>query len=205
MKPSVIFVDDDSGITESVKRSLKNEPYALFTAESAERCVELLTLVDAHVVVSDLQMPGISGMDLMQCLKDIKPEVVRVVLSGKLNLEIALELINQGQVFRCLEKPCSASQLALCIREALAQSRMITQTKKMLELLQKCSPAHTGAQHASAGTPSQELCIDGNEQYDLASLIRDAVDEVERLDRALIEQHEKGRPLIKKVFYGPEK
>lgn len=180
MTPTVILVDDDLNVCQSIKRSLKNEPYRVITVDSAQSCIDLLAVIDAQIIISDLAMPGYNGAELVACLKEMRPEIIRIVLSGTLNRENILDLINRGQVFRCLEKPCTGQQLSFHIREALQLSSAT----------------------ASNILPMTKSVINESERHDMTSLIHEAIKDVERLDRALSERCERGSPNFKKYQYG---
>jgi adenylate cyclase len=180
MKPTVVFVDDDSNLRESVKRSLRNEEYRLLAVASAQQCVDLLAVTNVHVIVSDLSMPGFSGATLINYFRKANPDVVRIVLSGNLTLTTVLDLINEGQVFRCLEKPCSGSQLAFAIREALTQSDLILRTKRLLSLPRSSNLGRLPHAAEDGGMGAKHP-----PEEDVENLILDAVHEVEKLDHAL--------------------
>lgn len=179
MKPTIIFVDDNSNVREGIKRILRHKPYRVLTLESAQQCVEILAVTDVQVLVTDLEMPGFNGHTLISYFKEYKPEVVRIVLSGKLNLQTTLDLINKGEVFRCLEKPCSAPTLLAVIKDGL----MIWETNQT-------TPKGAMIAHAA---------IESNlSQNNSTSLIRDALKDVEQLGQALKEHSGQGRPIFTK-------
>ena len=197
MKHTVIFVDDDPNLRESVKRSLKNEPYRILLVESAQECVDLLAVTDVQVVVSDLSMPGIDGNSLINYFKDTRPEIVRIVFSGNLNLKTVLDLINRGGVFRCLEKPCSTKHLIQAIEEAIKQSEMIALSKRLLSLVSsQCKKTGLSLKEFEdyyEVNNSSENC----QEIDLTSLVHSANNQVEKLEKVFLE-HEEGRPILVK-------
>lgn len=177
MRPTILFVDDDAGIRDSFKRVTRRERYRVLTAESAEEAVNLLAVSDIHVLISDLQMPGVNGKTLVEFFRHHKPGVIRIVLSGHLDLQTTLELVNTSHVFKCLEKPCGSATLVATIHEALSK---------------------LAGGRAPIPAPSTEA---KNRADTLTSLVHDAVNEVERLDNALSEYREGGRPIPVKSPY----
>lgn len=191
MKPYVVFVDDDSNLRQAVVRSLRNQPYRVLSVDSAQSCLKVLEVNEVNVVVSDLTMPGMNGSDLVNELKLKYPRTVRLVLSGDVDTTAALDLINRGQVFRCLVKPCPMPVLASAIREALRYHDMVAQTQRLLSLVKSYS-AKMSENCPQLAKSTKQYHLDETAPYDLASLIRNAVDEVERLDRALTAKSDQG-------------
>lgn len=179
MKPVVVFVDDDPNIRSGIKRVIRHQPYNILALASAQECVDVLAVTNVQVLITDLEMPGFNGKSLINYFRDKRPDVIRIVLSGKLDLSITLDLINTGGVFRCLEKPCVASTLLLAIDDAL-------------KLWTENSTRASISKNSEAKKSSQELLAQSN----TTSLIRDALKDVERLEHALKEHSEQGRPLL---------
>ncbi len=119
MENNILLVDDDADILRGLSRALRQQPYRIFTARSAE---EALPIVKAHpvaVVVSDEQMPGRSGTELFAWMAKHCPEVTRIVLTGHNSAESTMRAVNQGQVFRFFAKPCQPVELAMAIRDGI--------------------------------------------------------------------------------------
>ena len=128
MDHTVMLVDDDANVLHALARVLRNQPYQLYTARSGNEAMAILKARSVDVIVSDEQMPGISGTDLLAWVSDNYPDVMRIVLTGHATAETAIRAINEGGVFRFFTKPCDEVQLALTIREALERRRPSTGT-----------------------------------------------------------------------------
>ncbi|MCP9447514.1 MAG: response regulator [Nitrospira sp.] len=85
------------------------------------------------VVVSDLQMPGMNGIQFLSRVREFSPDTVRILLTGNADLQASIDAINQGQIFRFLAKPCSAELLATALQAGLTQHRLITAERELLE------------------------------------------------------------------------
>lgn len=122
MKPVVLFVDDEPNLLNATVRVLRNQPFQLFTARSAQDAMGILKTHQVHLIVCDEQMPGMSGSDLLAWVAKTFPEVVRVVLTGRPDVNTMIKAINEGRVFRYLTKPCNEFELAMTIHDGLASA-----------------------------------------------------------------------------------
>ncbi len=127
MKQSVLLVDDDRNIIDALKRMFHREPYTIYAADSARTALDLLQGISVDVIVVDEQMPGMSGTELLQRIHQQYPALVAIMLTGKANLDVTLQAINKGEIYRFFTKPCNEIELAIAIREALkkAESNVI--------------------------------------------------------------------------------
>jgi len=129
----ILCVDDEVNILLSLQRQLRKQ----FHMESALGPEQALAVIERDgpyaVVVSDLQMPGMNGLQLLAKVRELSPETVRIMLTGQADLDTAIAAVNQGNIFRFLTKPCSAEQLAGTIDAALEQHRLLTAERNLLE------------------------------------------------------------------------
>ena len=117
---TVLFVDDAETVLRSLKRSLVDEPYETLFANSGSKALEILEQEEVHVIVSDLCMPEMSGLELLTIVKNSYPHVIRLVLSGNTDREMLLEAINQGEISRFIPKPWkSDEEFKTIIRQAI--------------------------------------------------------------------------------------
>lgn len=121
---SLLFVDDDPALLDAIKRNFRKEPYSLFTALTAEEALEVLEREEMDVVVSDENMPGMSGIEFLSTIKRKYPRVVRMMATGHVTHETAIRAINEGHVFRFLAKPFDMTDISISIRYAITHKRM---------------------------------------------------------------------------------
>lgn len=133
MTDKVLFVDDEENILHSIKRELRKR-FEIYTAGSGAEALDILkNQGPIAVIVSDMRMPVMDGIQLLSAVKDQYPETVRLMLTGNADQETAIEAVNKGQIFRFLNKPCPTSTLAMAIALALRQYSLITAEKELLD------------------------------------------------------------------------
>ncbi len=118
-RPTVLFVDDDPSVLANLRRGLWREPLEVLTADGPGAALDLLRQREVDVVVSDEQMPYMSGSELLTVVRGLHPQVCRILLSGHADVDSALRAINDARVFRFLVKPCPPREIATCIFDAL--------------------------------------------------------------------------------------
>jgi DNA-binding NtrC family response regulator len=104
-KRTILFVDDEVRLLRSLEQGMLKEPYHVLCAESGKEALKLLEENEVHVIVTDMRMPEMSGLELLKIVKEKYPHVVRVVLSGYAQVTTLLTAINQGEIFRFITKP----------------------------------------------------------------------------------------------------
>lgn len=120
-RPTVLFVDDEPGVTDGFRATMRRQPFRVLTANSAREARAILAETAVDVVVSDEQMPETPGSVLLAEVRAEYPQIGRIILTGQASLEATIAAINDAAVFRFLTKPCSPPELAACINDALAQ------------------------------------------------------------------------------------
>ena len=133
MTTKVLFVDDEPLILEAYQRTLRNQ-FTIDTAHTGdEALVHLAQSGPYAVVVSDMRMPGMDGVQFLAKARGIAPDTVRMMLTGANNLRTAMAAVNQGQIFRFLSQPCSGSDLTAALNAGVEQHRLITAERDLLE------------------------------------------------------------------------
>jgi len=139
MPPIVLLVDDDPNLLSSLHRSLRKEPYDIRCATSAEEAIRILEERPVDVVVSDQDMPGIKGTELLALIHQRYPDTIRFMLTGKATLEVAVQAINEGAISRFFVKPCNVVDLALTIQQALQHRDLTILARRLLRRVQNQS------------------------------------------------------------------
>ena len=132
MKPSVLLVDDDPAVLSSLARHLRDD-FTVSFADSGRAAIDALRNGSFAVIVSDLRMPGIDGVEVLSHAQDLAPDTVRILLTGHADMDAATRAVNLGQVFRFLTKPVPAKDIATVLRTAVRQHALHTAERELLE------------------------------------------------------------------------
>jgi response regulator RpfG family c-di-GMP phosphodiesterase len=133
MNKRVLIVDDDANLLAGLRRQFRNG----FDLHFAQGGVEALTLVASEdpfaVAMVDMRMPGMDGVSLLAELQRRTPDTVRMMLTGNVDQQTAIDAINRGQIFRFFTKPCDPGVLADGIEAGLKQYALVTAERELFE------------------------------------------------------------------------
>src|SRR4051812_2614843 len=119
MNHTVLLIDDEANVLFGLVRSLRNQPYRIITARTGDEAVLILKSHAVDLIVSDENMPGMSGTEFFSWVAAHYPTVIRIILTGNATLPTAMRAINEARVYRFFTKPCNELDLSLAIRKAL--------------------------------------------------------------------------------------
>lgn len=123
---TVLFVDDQEEILFLIKRMLKEEPYRILFAKSGQEALNIIEKESVDVIVTDVLMPNMTGLELLDMVKDSHPNMVRIILSGFSQIPTLLSAINNGKIFRYITKPWQVDEEAKrIIRDAIDYSKLL--------------------------------------------------------------------------------
>ena len=132
MAEKILLVDDEPNVLDGYRRTLGRE-FTLETAVGGQEALALMEKAPYAVVVSDMRMPGMDGVQLLSRVKTQSPDTIRVMLTGHADMETAINAINEGSIFRFLNKPVTKDMMAKTLTSALVQYRLVTAEKQLLE------------------------------------------------------------------------
>lgn len=119
MENTILFVDDELAILNAIKRVFRKSPYKVLTASSGEEAIQILESTPISVLISDYSMPDLTGAKLLAKAKTIRPDTVRIILSGNNDQEATIESINNGGAARFLTKPWDDNNLIAEVENAM--------------------------------------------------------------------------------------
>lgn len=133
MNDKILLVDDEANVLSGYTRNFEG----YFNIETANGGIDALTRIKNiqepyAVVLTDLRMPGISGVELLRQTKELTPDTVRIMISGNADLQATLDAVNEGAVFRFLTKPCTPQDLVKALEAGLNQYDLIISKKELL-------------------------------------------------------------------------
>ncbi len=182
----ILFVDDQQGILRAFERRFRK----LFSVRTAESAAEALEILQAEgpfsVIVSDMHMPGMDGIELLSRVKKLYPDMVRIMLTGDSHLKTAIDAVNSGQIFRFLTKPCEPKGLKNALEQAVNQYDLQTAEKELLnktlkgsvkvlcELLSLANPTAFSRGYRIRDVVvevAQDLHLERQWQYEIAALM----------------------------------
>jgi len=132
-KPRILFVDDDPLALEGLSRSVYRE-FKADLAEGPEAGMEKVKNDGPYIVViSDMRMPVMDGAEFFSRVRILAPDSIRVMLTGYADTEAAMRAVNEGRIFRFLNKPVAAEDLTLTLRACVAQYDLVLREKELLE------------------------------------------------------------------------
>jgi DNA-binding NtrC family response regulator len=129
-KPTILCVDDEPLILTALQRDLDTKAHRILTAGSAAEALAILEREDVYVLLADCHMAEMSGLELMTAVRSSHPLLVRVMLTGFADTQTAIAAINDGQVYRFLEKPWQRDILRETIDRSIAQAERLRSVKK---------------------------------------------------------------------------
>ena len=132
----ILVIDDERSIRSTLKDILEYEKYEVDLAEDGQQGIELIRKNDYDIVLCDIKMPGMDGIEVLEKIQILAPDIPVVMISGHGNIDSAVESIKKG-AFDYIEKPLDLNRLLITIRNATDKSNLITETKVLKKKVNK--------------------------------------------------------------------
>ena len=130
---TVLLVDDEPHVLAGLRRGFHKEPYEILCVTSADQALVYLRARTVDVVIADHDMPVMRGTTFLAKVRQEFPETIRMMLTGKPTLEVAIQAINEGAIHRFFTKPCHHVDLIITLRQALQQHELLVAAKHLLQ------------------------------------------------------------------------
>src|SRR4030066_352871 len=127
----ILLVDDEPNVLSALKRIFRQENYVITTASNGQEALELLRKEPFHLMISDYMMPGMTGAELLKQAKALKPEIIRIMLTGHADTGAVMGAINEGAVYKFILKPWNDDDLRITVALALEQYDLIQKNKAL--------------------------------------------------------------------------
>jgi response regulator RpfG family c-di-GMP phosphodiesterase len=186
MNNKVLCIDDDANILTAIQRNLRKQ----FDLDTAVGALAALKMIENEcpyaVIVADMQMPSMNGVEFLNIVRQKYPDTVRVMLTGNADQKTATDAVNRGQIFQFLNKPCPPERLAEVLTGGIKHYRLVTAERELLEntlngsvkvlmeILSLSDPASFGRGQAvrdQARQVAQALQLKSTWELDLAAML----------------------------------
>ncbi len=117
LKPTLLLVDDETRITRSLKMLFRNE-FNVLTTDDGHEAIRLVQAQPVAVVISDQRMPMMPGVEVLRGIREASPHTMRLLLTGYADLAAVIGSVNEGEIFRFLQKPWDTEQIRADVRAA---------------------------------------------------------------------------------------
>ncbi len=129
-KPLILIIDDEESMRDSCTQILTRGGYRTETAENGARGLEKIKELKPDLVLIDLKMPGIGGMEVLEKTREIDPHIISVVITGYATVESAVEAMKIG-AYDFLPKPFTPDQLRIIIQRGLERRKLLEETESL--------------------------------------------------------------------------
>jgi len=135
-QPSILVIDDEQGILDTLRILLKNEGFDVATAQGGKAGLEALRNSAPDIVLTDIRMPQVSGIDILAAVKDQDPETPVVLMTAQASLQSAIQAVNQG-AFHYVQKPFSNDEIVALCRRAAEVRRLKSENKQLKQEIRR--------------------------------------------------------------------
>lgn len=134
-KHKILFVDDDSNVINALRKVFSLEPYDILFTTNPREALTMARREKPSVVICDMRMPDLSGIDVFQAISEYAPNLGKIMLTGHADLDSSIDAINLGHVDRFLNKPCKDEELRQAVAELVDVYQMRVETEQMNQSL----------------------------------------------------------------------
>jgi DNA-binding NtrC family response regulator len=137
MRHSLLIVDDEEFVRNALVRALRSEELDIRTADGPKAALDALAERPADIVISDFKMPRMSGLELLQRVRELYPDSIRIMLTGHADVETVIDAVNNSEIYRFLTKPWNDDELKLVLRLAAAHLDTMRENRRLVDLVNK--------------------------------------------------------------------
>src|SRR3954469_15161317 len=137
MYRTILVVDDEESVRYALKRTLERDGYPVLEAEDGEEALQILGQKPVQLLISDHNMPKMTGVELFKLAGVRYPNVIRIMLTGDQDPEVPVRSINEAEVYRFLRKPWNAADLRTVIHFAFRVARLEEQKRRLVEMVRE--------------------------------------------------------------------
>lgn len=131
----ILIVDDDRLILHSLEETLKREGYQVLKALTGPEAIEIMNENSIALIICDQRMPGMSGIDVLKKARSIRPEAIRIILTGNMDLDTVVQAINIGQISQFIIKPWEDVLLRQTVAESIEKYTLLKENQNLHDLI----------------------------------------------------------------------
>jgi response regulator RpfG family c-di-GMP phosphodiesterase len=136
-RATVVLVDDEEMVTAALRSFLELEtPYHVLAFSTPSKALEVVQKERVDVVVADFMMPEMDGVELLKRVRELRPHVTRILLTGYADIENAIRAINEAGLYHYLQKPWDNEHLKLIIRNGMERSSLVNELDARISALE---------------------------------------------------------------------
>jgi DNA-binding NtrC family response regulator len=133
----ILVVDDEENVRDSIAAVLEREGYRVHQADSGERGLQILKERTIQLVISDQNMPGMTGLEFLKLIRERHPTVVRIMLTGDPDPLTIIRSINEGEVYRFIKKPWDNTLLRVTVYFAFETIQLEEENRRLVSALRR--------------------------------------------------------------------
>jgi DNA-binding NtrC family response regulator len=134
----ILYIDDETANLNSFKAMFRRD-FEIFTAEGGAQALDIISSQPLEIIVSDQRMPGMTGVELFQQVKESHPDIMRILLTGYTDINAVIDAINKGQIYYYLTKPWDENLLRRVILNAGEMYSLRMENNSLTEQLREAN------------------------------------------------------------------
>jgi two-component system, probable response regulator PhcQ len=158
----ILLVDDSPNVLSALIRVFKSEGYKIFTADSGKHALEIMKKEDIDLIICDENMPEMPGLELLRFARIQYPQIIRIMLTGMFDLELAKNAINKGEVYKFFNKPWDDFELIISVRYALKQKSLESEYMKLKNVVDNQNKLLQSLEKEYPGISKKSMTADGS-------------------------------------------
>jgi DNA-binding NtrC family response regulator len=133
----ILVVDDEEATREALARVLESAGYTVHTASGGKDALRVVDEQPIQLVISDYHMPDMTGIELFMLLRERHPEICRIMVTGQADKDVVVRSINDGEVYRFIQKPWDNSFLRVTVHFAFETLALEAENRRLLAAIRR--------------------------------------------------------------------
>src|SRR5271169_3548674 len=144
----ILIVDDEEIVLVALRDTLLREGYTVVSSPHAVHALSVLKEQEFSVVITDQQMPMVTGLEFLAQVKQIQPDATRILITAVLSLGTVIDAINKGEIYRFVVKPWLREELLATVKNAVQRFELISKNNRLQAATQEMNRQLTQVNHA---------------------------------------------------------